>query len=213
MQRDLLWHIESNNISGVVFLSGGLDYAMLRVNVTKRRDYNNSNNAFEVIPPPPLLPPPSPFSLLPLSAAVSFFFIPIFVRLSSASDHHYPDPSSHLIAGSVAFSPFHLSIFLLLFLSSPPLSIRSSQVPWDRKSIRMFAFLLSSLKHPPITSCSSTPGPGLILRVLSLSPPPLISSSSHHHHPPPPLPPPVFFLSLSSYDQVTLSRVIYRSSL
>lgn len=49
-RTELLEFIESNKIKGVAFLSGGLDYGLFHVNITKLNSTSsNTNNAFELV--------------------------------------------------------------------------------------------------------------------------------------------------------------------
>jgi len=53
IRRELIDFIEEKAIKGVVFLSGGLDYALFHVNVTKvNSTASNTNNAFEIVSGP-----------------------------------------------------------------------------------------------------------------------------------------------------------------
>jgi len=52
-RTEILQHIEDNKINGVVFLSGGLDYGLMRVNATKlNATSSNTQNAFEIVSGP-----------------------------------------------------------------------------------------------------------------------------------------------------------------
>lgn len=52
-RTELLQFIDDSEINGVVFLSGGIDYGLFRVNVTKLNSTaTNKNNAFEVVSGP-----------------------------------------------------------------------------------------------------------------------------------------------------------------